>query len=102
MDGAPGCIVKQQLARTCMADIEIFSTAICPYCIAAKNLLRAKGLGWREIRIDTDPAARTAMLERSGGRRTVPQIFINGTHVGGFDDLAKADRDGTLAKLLQA
>lgn len=85
-----------------MADIEIYSTAVCPYCIAAKNLLKAKGLDWREIRIDTDPAARTTMLERSSGRRTVPQIFINGTHVGGFDDLAKADRDGTLAKLLQA
>jgi glutaredoxin 3 len=85
-----------------MADIEIYSTAICPYCIAAKNLLKAKGLSWREIRIDTDPAARTAMLERSAGRRTVPQIFINGTHVGGFDDLAQADRSGTLAKLLEA
>ena len=85
-----------------MADIEIYSTAICPYCIAAKNLLKAKGLSWREIRIDTGPAARTAMLERSGGRRTVPQIFINGTHVGGFDDLAQADRSGTLAKLLEA
>jgi glutaredoxin 3 len=85
-----------------MADIEIYSTAICPYCIAAKNLLKAKGLSWREIRIDTDAAARGAMLERSGGRRTVPQIFINGTHVGGFDDLAQADRSGALAKLLEA
>jgi len=100
MDDALGRSVKQQLARTCMADIEIYSTAICPYCVAAKNLLKAKGLSWREIRIDTDPAARTAMLERSGGRRTVPQIFINDTHVGGFDDLAKAEHDGTLARLL--
>jgi len=83
-----------------MADIEIYSTLVCPYCIAAKNLLKAKGLSWREIRIDTDPVARTTMLERSGGRRTVPQIFINGTHVGGFDDLAKADHDGSLARLL--
>lgn len=83
-----------------MANIEIYSTAICPYCVAAKNLLKARGLDWREIRIDTDPAARTAMLERSGGRRTVPQIFINGTHVGGFDDLAVADRSGRLAELL--
>jgi glutaredoxin 3 len=85
-----------------MADIEIYSTAVCPYCVAAKNLLKAKGLDWCEIRVDTDPAARTAMLERSGGRRTVPQIFIHGTHVGGFDDLAKAEHDGTLAKLLAA
>ena len=84
-----------------MADIEIYSTAICPYCIAAKNLLKAKGLSWREIRIDTDPAARAAMLERSGGRRTVPQIFINDHHVGGFDDLVAADRSGKLAELLE-
>lgn len=85
-----------------MPDIEIYSSALCGYCVAAKNLLKAKGLDWREIRIDLDPAARMAMLERSGGRRTVPQIFINGTHVGGFDDLARAERDGTLAKLLEA
>jgi len=85
-----------------MPDIELYSTAICPYCIAAKNLLKAKGLSWREIRIDMDAAARSAMLERSGGRRTVPQIFINGVHVGGFDDLAKAEHDGSLARLLDS
>lgn len=83
-----------------MADIEIYSTAICPYCIAAKNLLKSKGLDWREMRIDTDPAAHTAMLERSRGMRTVPQIFINGTHVGGFQELAAAEHDGSLARLL--
>lgn len=83
-----------------MTDIEIYSTAICPYCIAAKRLLEAKGLSWREIRIDMDRAALGSMLERSGGRRTVPQIFINGKYVGGFDELAKADHDGTLARLL--
>ncbi|MBS0380796.1 MAG: glutaredoxin 3 [Proteobacteria bacterium] len=83
-----------------MADIEIYSTAVCPYCIAAKNLLKSKGLAWRELRIDTDPAARAAMLERAPGARTVPQIFINGTHVGGFDQLAAADRSGKLAELL--
>lgn len=84
-----------------MPDIEIYSSEFCAYCVAAKNLLKAKGLDWRESRIDLDPAAREAMLERSGGRRTVPQIFINGTHVGGFDDLARADRDGSLARLLE-
>lgn len=83
-----------------MSDIEIYSTAICPYCIAAKNLLKAKGLPWRELRIDRDPAARAAMLERSGGRRSVPQIFVNGVHVGGFDELAAADHNGKLAQLL--
>ena len=83
-------------------DITIYSTAVCPYCVAAKNLLKAKGLGWNEVRIDTDPVQRDAMLEKSGGRRTVPQIFIKGTHVGGFDDLAAADRSGRLAEILGA
>ncbi|WP_413623649.1 glutaredoxin 3 [Luteibacter sp. Lutesp34] len=81
-------------------DITIYSTAVCPYCVAAKNLLKAKGLSWNEVRIDSDPAQRDVMLEKSGGRRTVPQIFINGTHVGGFDDLAAADRSGHLAQIL--
>ncbi|MDE2270528.1 MAG: glutaredoxin 3 [Xanthomonadaceae bacterium] len=83
-----------------MADIEIYSTAVCPYCIAAKNLLKARGLDWRELRIDTDPAARATMLERAPGARTVPQVFINGVHVGGFDQLAAADRSGRLNELL--
>ena len=83
-----------------MADIEIYSTAVCPYCIAAKNLLKARGLDWRELRIDSDPAARAMMLERAPGARTVPQIFINGVHVGGFDQLAAADRSGRLNELL--
>lgn len=82
-------------------DIEIYSTVICPYCIAAKNLLKAKGLQWRELRIDRDPVARAAMLERSGGRRSVPQIFVNGVHVGGFDELAAAEHNGKLAQLLE-
>jgi glutaredoxin 3 len=81
--------------------IEVYSTAVCPYCVSAKNLLKSKGLEWTEVRIDTDPAQREVMLARSGGRRTVPQIFINGHHVGGFDDLAAADRSGKLAQLLE-
>ncbi|MGH8111738.1 MAG: glutaredoxin 3 [Rhodanobacteraceae bacterium] len=84
-----------------MADIEIYSTAACPYCIAAKNLLKAMGLTWRELRIDADPAARAAMLARAPGARTVPQIFINGAYVGGFDDLAAAERSGRLDELLR-
>lgn len=83
-------------------EITIYSTAVCPYCVAAKNLLKARGLAWNEVRIDMDPAQRDVMLEKSGGRRTVPQIFINGTHVGGFDDLAAADRSGRLAEILGA
>jgi glutaredoxin 3 len=85
-----------------MANITIYSTAVCPYCISAKNLLKSKGLEWKEIRIDQDPAQRDDMLARSGGRRTVPQIFIDETHVGGFDDLVAADRSGKLAELLGA
>lgn len=85
-----------------MPKIEVYSTAFCPYCVSAKNLLKSKGLEWTEVRIDMDPAQRDAMLARSGGRRTVPQIFINDAHVGGFDDLVAADRSGKLADLLGA
>ena len=83
-----------------MPKIEVYSTAVCPYCVAAKNLLKSKGLQWDEVRVDADPAQRDLMLQRSGGRRTVPQIFINDQHVGGYDDLVAADRSGKLAKLL--
>lgn len=83
-----------------MADIEIYSTAMCPYCTAAKNLLHAKGLAWREMRIDTDVAARREMLQRAPGARTVPQIFINNVLVGGFDELAAAERSGMLDEML--
>lgn len=83
-----------------MSKIEVYSTAVCPYCVAAKNLLKSKGLEWSEVRVDTDPAQREAMLARSGGRRTVPQIFINDQHVGGYDDLVAADRNGRLGELL--
>ena len=84
-----------------MPKIEVYSTAFCPYCVSAKNLLKSKGLEWTEVRIDMDPAQRDAMLARSGGRRTVPQIFINDRHVGGYDDLVAADRSGKLAQWLE-
>lgn len=80
--------------------IEMYTTAICPYCVAAKNVLKSKGLEYSEIRIDSDPAKLAEMLDRSQGRRTVPQIFINGIHVGGHDDLVAADRSGRLAEIL--
>jgi len=83
-----------------MPKIEVYSTAVCPYCVAAKNLLKSKGLDWTEVRIDMDAAQRDAMLARSGGRRTVPQIFVNDQHVGGFDDLVTDDSSGKLAELL--
>jgi glutaredoxin 3 len=90
------------LRSVVMSKIEVYSTAVCPYCVAAKNLLKARGLEWTEVRVDTDPSQREAMLARSGGARTVPQIFINDHHVGGFDELAAADRSGKLAQLLEA
>lgn len=82
-----------------MVSVEMFTTAICPYCVAAKNLLKQKGFEYTEIRVDMDPARRDEMLSRSGGRRSVPQIFVNGVHVGGFDELLAADRSGKLAEL---
>jgi glutaredoxin 3 len=82
------------------AKIEIFTGANCAYCVAAKNLLKSKGLDYQEFRIDLDPTRRDEMLARSANRRTVPQIFINDAHVGGFDDLVAAERSGRLAELI--
>ncbi len=83
-----------------MVNVEIYSTAICPYCVAAKNLLKMRGLEYTEVRIDLDAGKRDEMLARSEQRRTVPQIFVNGAHVGGYDDLVAADRSGKLAELV--
>jgi glutaredoxin 3 len=85
-----------------MSKIEIYTTAACPYCVAAKNFLKQKGWDYQEIRVDTDQAQRDAMLARSAGRRSVPQIFIADTHVGGYDDLVAADRAGRLHGLMEA
>ena len=84
-----------------MADILIYSSAICPYCVAAKNFLKSKGLDYREVRIDLDASARKEMLDRSQ-RMSVPQIFVNGTHVGGFDDMVALDRAGNFNPLLES
>jgi glutaredoxin 3 len=78
----------------------MYCTAVCPYCVRAEMLLKQRGVTEvNKIRIDLDPAQRAAMMERTG-RRTVPQIYIGDTHVGGFDDLAALDREGGLAPLL--
>jgi len=82
-----------------MPKIEMYTSANCAYCVAAKNLLKSKGLDYQEIRIDTDPARREEMLTRTR-RRTVPQIFVNDRHVGGYDDLVAVERSGELAKLI--
>jgi glutaredoxin 3 len=85
-----------------MKPVVMYSTAVCPYCQRAEALLKARGVAAIEkIRIDLDPAQRDAMVTRTG-RRTVPQIFVGETHVGGFDDLAALDREGKLVPLLAA
>ena len=85
-----------------MALAEIYTTAVCSYCLAAKNFLKQRGCDYREIRIDREPGKLDEMLERSDGRRSVPQIFINGAHIGSYDDLVAAERSGRLREILEA
>lgn len=85
-----------------MPSVKMYTTAVCPYCVRAKQLLKSKGVEQiEEIRVDADPQAREQMMSLTG-RRTVPQIFIGSTHVGGCDDLVALDARGGLAPLLQA
>jgi glutaredoxin 3 len=85
-----------------MPNIIMYTTATCPYCVAAEKYLKAKGVAEiAKVRIDLDPSKRSEMMERTG-RRTVPQIYIGDTHVGGYDDLVELDRKGKLAPLLSA
>ncbi|MBL8308791.1 MAG: glutaredoxin 3 [Burkholderiales bacterium] len=85
-----------------MAKVVMYSTAVCPYCIQAERLLKAKGVDTIDkIRVDLQPEQRDLMIEKTG-RRTVPQIFIGEVHVGGFDDLSALDRAGGLDPLLAA
>ncbi|MBU1360502.1 MAG: glutaredoxin 3 [Gammaproteobacteria bacterium] len=84
-----------------MQPVKMYTTAVCPFCIRAKQILKSKGVDQiEEIRIDTDPSARAVMMETTQ-RRTVPQIFIGSTHVGGCDDLIALDGRGGLVPLLQ-
>jgi glutaredoxin 3 len=83
-----------------MAKIEVFTKVFCPYCSRAKALLDGKGADYQEIDLTMDRAGFDAMVERAGGARTVPQIFIDGKHVGGSDDLAALDARGGLDPLL--
>jgi glutaredoxin 3 len=79
----------------------MYTTAVCPYCQMAERLLTSKGVEIEKVRVDLDPARRMEMMEKTG-RRTVPQIYIGQTHVGGYDDLAALDRAGKLDPLLQS
>jgi glutaredoxin 3 len=85
-----------------MAKVEIYTTQFCPYCHRAKRLLQERGADYTEIDVMMDGARRKEMTQRAGGRHTVPQIFINGTHVGGSDELCALDRAGKLAPMLEA
>jgi glutaredoxin 3 len=85
-----------------MAKVVMYATGVCPYCVQAERLLRAKGVADIEkIRVDLDPPRRDEMIQRTG-RRTVPQIYVGERHVGGYDDLAALDRAGGLDPLLAA
>jgi glutaredoxin 3 len=85
-----------------MAKIEIYTTPICPYCARAKGVLEDKGVGFQEIDVFMDSGQRETMRERAGGRNTVPQIFIDGKHIGGCDELVALERSGRLDPLLQS
>lgn len=80
--------------------VTIFTTWLCPYCTRAKHLLRRKGVAYQEIDVTLQPQQRATMIERSGGRGSVPQIFIGMRHIGGCDDLFELDRQGRLDELL--
>ena len=83
-----------------MPPITMYTTATCPYCVAAKNFLKSRGATWEEVRVDLDFDRRREMLERAK-RTSVPQIFIGETHVGGYDDLMALHRAGRLEALLE-
>jgi len=83
-----------------VAKVEVYSTEYCPFCVRAKALLRNKGVAFTEIDVTNDPALREKMVQLAGGRRTVPEIFINGKIIGGFDELRALDLAGKLDQML--
>ncbi|HEV2264981.1 MAG TPA: glutaredoxin 3 [Stellaceae bacterium] len=83
-----------------MAKVELYTTMFCPYCARARNLLQKKGVRFTDIDVMGDDDKREEMIARAGGRQTVPQIFIDGRHIGGSDELVALDRDGKLNPLL--
>jgi len=83
-----------------VANVEVYTTTYCPFCTRAKNLLKNKGVDFDEIDVTDDDERREKMIEMSGGRRTVPEIFINGKIIGGFDELKALDDQGKLDNLL--
>jgi glutaredoxin 3 len=90
------------MESTSMPPVKIYTKSWCPYCRSAKELLTEKGLDFEEIDIERHPEARATMIQESGGRTTVPQIFIGGRHIGGCDDLYALESEGGLDPLLTA
>jgi glutaredoxin 3 len=97
----PNMTIAEKKGRL-MPRVTIYTTPFCPYCMAAKSLLKRKGADFEEIDVSRSPALRQAMIERAGGQYTVPQIFIGGYHAGGCDDLHALDAKGELDRLLQS
>lgn len=85
-----------------MKTVELYTKKTCGYCQAAKRLLAEKGISYSEVELLTNPKRRAEMIDRARGRTTVPQIFIGGTHVGGYDDLAELEQAGKLDAMLAA
>ncbi|MEQ8965973.1 MAG: glutaredoxin 3 [Azospirillaceae bacterium] len=83
-------------------NVTVYSSPFCPYCFMAKRLLNKKGVAFEEIDVMADPARKQEMMDRAGGRHTVPQIFIGATHVGGCDELMALDKAGKLDPMLEA
>ncbi len=83
-----------------MAQVKIYTTSYCPYCVRAKALLKRKGVEFEEIDVTDDGDERARMVELTGGRRTVPQIFVDGAPLGGYDELARLDKAGKLDLML--
>ena len=88
-------------AETTRVPVTMYSTGFCGYCDRARALLNRKGITVDEIKVDEDPNERVTMVKRAGGRRTVPQIFVGDRHIGGYEELAQAERSGELDRLLK-
>ncbi len=100
LDHAPSAKFQESaLNAPSTRQITLYTSAVCGYCVAAKNFLKSRGLAWNEVRIDTDPAEREKMVALAR-RTSVPQIFIGDIHVGGYDDLMALHREGKLEPLL--
>jgi len=83
-----------------MPEVLMYTKTVCPYCDRAKSLLKSKGVVWKEINLERQPEQIAGMIQRAEGRRTVPQIFVDGLGLGGFDDIAALDRQGKLDPIL--